>query len=259
MNPKISIVTAVYNGEKYIEQSVNSILGQTFKNFEFIIVDDGSTDSTLEIIQKLNDPRLRIIQQKNKGQTKALITGVEQAQGELIARLDADDYSLPHRLMRQIEFMDTHPEVILCGSRFQELYDDNLVPQRVLFAQTNAEIKKIISRFNPFAHSAVMFRRNSYLKCGGYNKKYLIGMDYDLWIRLMDIGEAHNIEEVLTIIRMHDESSSKVRARLKTFECIKIRCHAYSKFGGHPLLTGFFLLKSLLGLISPRRAKAPSA
>jgi glycosyltransferase involved in cell wall biosynthesis len=256
MPPKVSIVTTTYNGEKYIEESIGSILSQTFDDFEFIIVDDGSTDNTLETLRKMDDPRIRIIQQKNHGQTRALIVGVKQAQGELIARIDQDDYSLSNRLMCQVNFMDTHSNVTLCGSRFEELYGDNLVPQRVQFAQTDAEIKKIISFFNPLAHSAVMFRRDAYSKIGGYDKRFAIGMDYDLFIRLMEIGEVHNLEEVLTVIRMHDESHSTIKSRLKTMESIKIRRRAYSNFGGNPLLAGYFFLKSITGLILPPWVKS---
>jgi glycosyltransferase involved in cell wall biosynthesis len=251
MPPKVSIVLTVYNAEKYIEQSVGSIVSQTFEDFEFLIVDDGSTDSTLKKLQQIDDPRVRIIQQSNQGQTNALITGIEKAQGELIARIDADDYSLPNRLKYQVEFMDKHPKVVLCGTRFQELYGDDLCPQRVPFACTDDEIKNTISRYNPFAHSAAMYRRDAYFKTGGYAKSFIIGMDYDLWIRLMEIGEAHNIEEVLTVCRVHKESISMRNSRLKTLEGIKIRCRAYSKFGGNPLLTGFFLLKSIAGLVLP--------
>jgi glycosyltransferase involved in cell wall biosynthesis len=257
MHPKVSIVTSTYNGEQYLEESVGSMLGQTFDDFEFIIVDDGSTDNTLKKLQQMGDPRIRIIQQKNQGQTNALIAGVEQAQGELIARIDQDDYSLSHRLIRQVEFMDAHPEVNLCGSRFQELCGDDLAPQRVQFAQTDTEIRKVVSCFNPLAHSAVMFRRDAYMKVGGYDNKFSIGMDYDLFIRLMEIGQVHNIEEVLTVIRMHDESHSTKKSRLKTVEGIKIRCRAYTKFGGDPFLTGFYFLKSITGLVSPPWLKTP--
>jgi glycosyltransferase involved in cell wall biosynthesis len=251
MHPKVSIVTSTYNGEQYLKESVGSMLGQTFEDFEFIIVDDGSTDNTLEKLQQMDDPRIRIFQQSNQGQTNALIAGVEQAQGELIARIDQDDYSLSHRLIRQVEFMDAHPGVNLCGSRFQELYDDDLDPQRVQFAQTDTEIRKVISCFNPLAHSAVVFRRDAYMKVGGYDKSFSIGMDYDLFIRLMEIGQVHNLEEVLTVIRMHGESHSMKKIRLKTVEGIKIRCRAYTKFGGDPFLAGFFFLKSITSLVLP--------
>ena len=255
MAPKISIVTTTYNGEKYLTESVGSILNQTFDDFEFIIVDDGSTDNTLKALQQTNDSRIRIIQQSNQGQVDALITGIKQAQGELIARIDQDDYSLPNRLKRQVEFMDMHPNVILCGSQFQELYGDNLLPQRIQFVQTNDEIKKVISFSNPFAHSAVMFRRDAYFKVGGYDNSFVIGMDYDLFIRLMEIGEVHNLEEILTVIRMHGESHSTKKSRQSIQESLKIRYRAYSKFGGNPFLTGFFFLKSIVCLALPPRLK----
>lgn len=253
MPSKISIVTTIYNGEKYLEQSISSMLNQSYKNFEFIIVNDGSTDNTLQKLQQIDDPRICLITQENQGQTQALIDGIEQASGELVARMDVDDFSLPDRLMRQVEFMDAHPNVVFCGSRFQELYGDNLSPQRVQFVQTDSEIKNTISCFNPFAHSAVMFRRDAYFKVGGYDKKYIIGMDYDLWVRLMEIGEAYNIDEVLTVVRVHKQSISMRQSRLKTLEGIKIRSRAYSKFGGRFFLTGLLFLKSLVGLILPHR------
>jgi len=256
MPPKVSIVTTTYNGEKYLEKFIASMLSQTFEDFEFIIVDDGSTDSTLHMLQQVEDPRVRILKQNNQGQVNALITGINYAQGELIARIDQDDYSLPERLMRQLKFMDANPNVSLCGSRWQELYSANLIPQRVQFVQSDAEIKKVISYFNPFSHSAVMFRKESYFRIGGYDKSFLIAMDYDLFIRLMETGEVCNIDDVLAVVRMHDESFSKKKSRVKIFESIKIRYRAYSKFGGNPLLAGFFFLKSIVGLVLPSWLKA---
>ena len=246
----------VYNGEEYLEKSVCSILSQTFTDFEYLIVDDGSTDNSLKILQGIVDPRVCIIKQKNQGQTSALITAIEQAQGELIARIDQDDYSLANRLMRQVEFMDANPKVVLCGSRWQELHNENLVSQKTHFVHSNTDLRKIISCFNPFAHSAAMFRREAYLKIGGYNKNFSIAMDYDLFVRLMRIGEAHNIEEVLTVIRMHDISNTMKQSRLTTLESLKVRCFAFPAFGGNPLVSGFFVLKSMIALVLPRWLKA---
>ena len=251
MPPKVSIVTTAYNGEKYLEKLIASMLRQTFDDFEFIIVDDGSTDSTFHMLQQIKDPRVRIFKQSNQGQVNALITGIKYAQGELIARIDQDDYSLPDRLMRQVKFMDANPKASLCGSRWQVLYNGNLASQRVQFVQNDTEIKKIISYFNPLSHSAIMFRKESYFLVGGYDENFLIAMDYDLYIRLMEIGEVHNIDEVLAVVRMHDESYSLKKSRLKIFESIKIRCRAYSRFGGNPLFVGFFFLKSIVGLVLP--------
>ena len=246
----------VYNGEEYIEKSVCSILNQTFADFEYLIVDDGSTDNSLKILQGIVDPRVCIIKQNNQGQTSALITAIEQAQGKLIARIDQDDYSLANRLMRQVEFMDANPKVVLCGSRWQELHNENLVSQKTHFVHSNTDLRKKISCFNPFAHSAAMFRREAYLRVGGYNKNFSIAMDYDLFARLMRIGEAHNIEEVLTVIRMHDISNTMKQSRLTTLESLKVRCFAFPAFGGNPLVTGFFVFKSMIALVLPRWLKA---
>jgi glycosyltransferase involved in cell wall biosynthesis len=256
MPPKVTIVTTTYNGEKYLEEFIASILGQTFDNFEFIIVDDGSTDNTPYMLQKIEDPRVRIFKQKNQGQVNALITGIKYAQGELIARIDQDDYSLPDRLMRQVKFMDANPKVSLCGSRWQELHNGNLAPQKAQFVQSDAEIKKVISYFNPLSHSAVMFRKESYFMIGGYDKNFLIAMDYDLYMRLMGIGKVYNIDEVLAVVRMHDESFSMKKSRVKIFESIKIRSRAYCRFGGNPLYFGFFFLKSIVGFALPSWLKA---
>lgn len=256
MPPKVSIVTTTYNGEKYLEKLIASMLSQTFDDFEYIIVDDGSTDSTFHMLQQIKDPRVRIFKQSNQGQANALIKGIEYAQGELIARIDQDDYSLPNRLSHQVKFLDANPKVNLCGSRWQELNSGNLVRQKAPFTQSDAEIKKVISLFNPFSHSAVMFRKESYLEIGGYDKRFLIAMDYDLFMRLMEVGEVHNLDEVLAVVRMHDESFSMKKSRVKIFESLKIRLRAYSKFGGNPLLAGFFFLKSIIGLALPSWFKA---
>ena len=119
--PRVSVVTSVYNGEAYVEECIDSILNQTFQDFEYIILNNGSTDRTLEILNRHTDPRLHIIHQDNLGISRSLNKGISLSKSELIVRLDADDYSLPNRLEKQVTFMEQHPEISFCGSRLKEL------------------------------------------------------------------------------------------------------------------------------------------
>ena len=126
MSPKVSILTSVYNGEKYIKECIDSILNQTFYDFEYIILNDGSIDQTKNILEKYTDPRMRIIHQENLGIPKSLNKGASLCRADLIAHLDADDYVHSHWLERQFEFMGQNQDVVLCGSRFEELCDGKL-------------------------------------------------------------------------------------------------------------------------------------
>ena len=131
--PKVAVVTSVYNGEDFLEQCVHSILDQTFRDFEFIILNNGSTDETAQILNQFRDPRLRIIHQENLGVTRSLDKGVRMARADLIARLDADDYSFPNRLSKQVGFMDRNLDYELCGSKFLELTGSKISPQKSFF------------------------------------------------------------------------------------------------------------------------------
>lgn len=114
--PQISVIMSVYNGEKYLREAIDSILNQTFTHFEFIIVNDGSTDKSLNIIKSYNGSRIILVQQENKGLAAALNEGIKIAKGKYIAMMDADDISLPTRLEKQIQFMEAHPEYVAIGS-----------------------------------------------------------------------------------------------------------------------------------------------
>ena len=249
MKPIVTILTTVRNGEDFIEQCVNSILDQTFKNFEYIILNNGSTDGTANILNKFTDPRLKIVHQKNLGVSTSLNKGVRLSRCDLIARIDADDYCFPSRLERQVEVMNQHPDVVLCGSRWLELIAGKLSEQRVAFIETDQAIRKSMSLFNPFGHSAVMFRKKTFFKAGGYNCQFKYGQDYDLWLRMLSFGKAWILNEKLGVARLYEQSESHRNKRKQKLEGLQIRWNAFRQFGGNPREVLYYCLKSLVGLI----------
>lgn len=210
MTPKISVLMPVYNGEIYLRESINSVLNQTFTDFEFIIIDDGSTDSTWEILTTYTkqDPRIKLFKnEQNIGLTNSLNKGLNLAKGEYIARQDADDVSLPKRFEKQTELLDNSPETILVScdidtidsegrliGKIQRSCDPKLVPWYLLF-------------YNHVAgHSQVMFRRKPVLDLDGYSHVNRYSEDYELWSRLAQIGDIVILPEALLQQRMHSKS-----------------------------------------------------
>ena len=251
--PRVSVVTSVYNGEVYLEECIDSILNQTFQDFEYIILNNGSTDRTAEILNSYTDSRIHIINQENLGISRSLNKGINLSKSELIARLDADDYALPQRLEKQIAFMGKYPDVILCGSRILELIGEKLSEQRIAFVESDQAIKKSMSLFNPFAHSAVIFRKNIFFKAGGYNCQFKYGQDYDLWLRMLSFGEARILKEELGVVRIFEESESHRNPRKQKHEGLKVRWEAFKKFGGNPRKILYCFFKTIVGLISPSK------
>ncbi len=217
----ISVVMSVYNAEKYLTEAIDSILNQTFKQFEFIIVNDGSTDSSLNIIKSFNDSRIKIIDQENKGLSQALNIAIKTAKGNYIARLDADDIALPTRFEKQFEFLEKNLECVALGSNAiytteegQELYTSN-------FPTTWTALKEILPLDNPFLHSAVIFRKNICIKCGYYDET--IKNQYEdiiLWNRMSKYGELRNLKEVL--IKYRFVPNAITNKRKKTVDLLNI-------------------------------------
>ena len=197
--PVVSIVMAVYNGEKYIRLAIESVLGQDFKDFEFIVVDDCSTDSTPEIISSYKDER--IICKRNKtniGQTASLNVGLKSSRGEYIARIDADDMYLPGKLKKQHAFMIDHPEIEVCGTFGLKIDEYGNEIGRVKSPTTPGDILFSIFHRTPLIHVSVMMKKNVILKYGGYEGKYRYCADLSLWSKLlMDGCSIANMPEVL--------------------------------------------------------------
>ena len=234
-----------------MEECINSILKQTLQNFEYIILNNGSTDRTPEILNRYTDPRLQIIHQENLGISKSLNKGISLTKSNLIARLDADDYSSPDRLEKQITFMEQHPEIVFCGSRFKELIGKRLFTQKVRFIEKDEDIRKIVSCFNPFSHSTIVMRKKTFTKSGGYNNKFEYSQDYDLWVRMLKLGQACILKDELSVVRLTEYSFSNQHNRQQKLEGLLTRWNAFRQFGGNPAKTLFYSLKSLAGLAFP--------
>ena len=209
--PTVSVLMPVYNGARYLRASIESVLGQTFTDFEFLIVDDGSTDRTQDIIRGYEDPRIRLVNNdQNTGLAKSLNRGLRLARGGLIARHDADDVSMPFRLETQHRFLVAHPEIALLGAQ-ASLIDQN---GHTIFDHTSMPLDSLSIRWqlmfgNPILHPSVMFRRSVVLQdLGGYDEQYQLSEDYDLWSRLAQQYEVANLPDVLIAYRRHVDSTS---------------------------------------------------
>ena len=190
-SPRVSVLMPVYNGERYLREAVESILGQTFTDFEFIIVDDGSTDGTKAILGNYTDSRIvRLENSTNQGLVAALNMGLRAARGEYIARQDADDISALERFSRQNEYLDKHSAISVVGASAYEIDAEGKRLGILEIPTKEIEIKWHALFQNPFIHSAVMFRREIVAKLGGYSSlpQALHVEDYELWLRLLWSG-----------------------------------------------------------------------
>lgn len=210
---------SVYNGERYLRESVESILNQTFKDFEFIIINDGSTDKTEEILNSYKDGRLRIFNQPNQGLTRSLNKALRFAQGEYIARQDADDISLPKRIGKQVEFLDIHKDIAVLGTFARIINELGCVVGDVIqFPEIEPEkIGRRLYFGNYLAHPTVMYRSSVIKKLGGYNEDFEFSQDYELWLRVIEGGYGIvSLPEYLSLYRRHDSQKSMVSLKMQT-------------------------------------------
>ena len=206
-NPTVSIVLPVYNGEDYLRYAVDSILDQSFTDFELLIINDGSSDSSADIIDAYaqKDSRIVAIHQKNLGLVATLNKAVELSKASLIARMDADDISLPRRLETQVDLFKKNPNAVLCGSCFDVINEYNEFLKLSVAPAFSRDLKRSLHLYNPIAHGSVMFKKEAFLKAGGYSGTVGPTEDYDLWIRLAELGDFIYSERSLFKWRINPE------------------------------------------------------
>ena len=202
-HPKVSVLMPVFNSSGYLSEALQSILRQTFADFEFIIINDGSTDDSADIINKFSDPRIRLMHNgTNLGVVESLNRGLVMARGEYVARMDADDLSRPTRLAKQVAFLDNNPRVGVCGSWVRFIPDNTIWK----LPESFDEIKCWQFHSVGVAHPVVMIRRKVFVENGlFYDPRYQHIEDYELWGRALNYMDFANIQEVLLDYRISSE------------------------------------------------------
>lgn len=210
ISPKITVLLPVYNCELYIQTAVDSILNQTFTDFELLIIDDASTDATVSILKKIDDSRIQLIEKPvNTGYTNSLNFGLKLVKGEYIARMDGDDICMPERFAKQIAYLDTHLDVVVCGTTYKIIGND----KPIVLPESHEAIKRGLLWGNCISHPSVMIRKKvlddfSII----YDTSKEPAEDYDMWVRLLSMGKLHNLQEVLLEYRVYGNQVSRTRA-----------------------------------------------
>lgn len=226
----VSVIMSNYNTpEEYLRAAIESILNQTYSNFEFIIIDDCSTDNSLSIIESYNDSRIVIIRnEQNLGITKSLNRGLAVARGEFIARMDADDIAFVNRFEKQVDFLKTHPDYIVCGtgveligdweSKHSNKYICRNIPERETF-----RIHLLFGNYPNIVHPTAMFNHGLLLKNNiRYNEKYPLAQDYRMWVSCSEVAECANLHETLLFYRVHGKAVSTDRKELQKNIAVQI-------------------------------------
>lgn len=220
--PSISVIMSVYNEQDYVRRAIDSILAQSYSDFELVIIDDGSIDNSAAVIAEYPDPRIRLLRQANQGLERALNRGILLSEGQYIARMDADDQSRPDRFAKQIDFLERRPGCGLVGSCCALLLEGERDLRHFRVPLTDRAIRRQIMWENPFVHSSVMMKRWVLDKAGPYRPEYRWG-DYDLWCRVLEVCEAANLPDELVIRTVRRQGTYRGRKSAHYREKLRVQ------------------------------------
>ena len=232
ITPKVSVVMSVCDGERYLHDSVESICNQTLDDFELIVVDDGSTDGTWQILSEYaaRDSRVSLIRnEQNVGLTKSLNKALALVRGQYVARHDADDLAFPSRLEQQVRFLDEHVEVGLIGASSYVVDEHGRVVDIYRVPSTDVEIRWRMLFSNPFIHCTIMFRSSLVEQVGSYDEKIRFAQDYDYWVRIAEVCQLFNIARPLASWRLNTRSISQTRGRSQQASALRTSVDQVSK------------------------------
>lgn len=234
ISPTISVLMPVYNGERYLKQAIESILAQTFTDFEFLIIDDGSSDRSIEILQTYaaQDSRIRLTLRENRGIPRTRNQLLAQATGELVAIMDADDVALPDRFQLQVEFLRQHPEVVCVGGALDWIDEKGRLLGHCPMPQDDAELQKLmLGGISLLHHPTTMARRAALVQVGGYNETMTASSDLDLWLRLGEIGQLANLPDTVLQYRLHAKSITHAKQTKQAADALAACQRAWKRRG----------------------------
>jgi glycosyltransferase involved in cell wall biosynthesis len=216
--PKISVIITVFNGDAFLNDTLESLFKQDDDDFEIVVINDGSTDKTSDILCDWVDreSQLRVFNKEHLGRIGALNEGIKQARGRYIAISDADDLSRVDRLRIQAHYLDTHPSVGMVGS-YAKVIDDKglLTGDEIIAPENHVDIVRILLRYNPFVHSSVMYRRDILGGTGGYTSRFIPGFEWEMYAKIIEQAEVATIPEFLVLYRRYPTSLTFRRSWLR--------------------------------------------
>jgi glycosyltransferase involved in cell wall biosynthesis len=235
-SPAVSVVLPVHNGADFLKAALDSILAQTVRDFECIVVDDGSSDATPAMLADIAraDPRVRIVRIEHAGIVAALNRGLAEARGSLIMRMDSDDIALPERMARQVAFLAAEPAVAVVGGAIELIDRAGATIRRVDYPITPTETAAAILKGSPLAHPAVMMRRDVIREAGGYRPQFQYAEDYDLWLRVGERWAIANLPELVLRYRNHSQKVSVRRASQQAIVTVAAQMAATARRAGQP-------------------------
>lgn len=231
-SPSVSVLLPVRNTEAFIRQAVESILNQTFFDLELVVVDDGSTDNTPAILADIasREPRIVVLTQPSAGIVSALELARARARGRYIARMDADDISLPSRLALQVTCLDDNPSIVALGAQVRFMDERGQVGRIGRYPVSPKRCRRYLDYGSPLCHPAVMMRATALAEVGGYSRRFEPAEDFDLWLRLTSLGEIANLKEVLLHYRQHGAATTSARAHANAVAtALALVCNRYGE------------------------------
>jgi glycosyltransferase involved in cell wall biosynthesis len=234
----LTVLLPVFNGERYVGETIDSVRAQSYGDFEFLIVDDGSLDRTPDILRDYaqSDSRIRLLRHENHGVGYSLNRGLVEARGRLIAQIGADDIALPDRLKKQVDFLEEHPDYVLVGGYLRIIDAHGRAIGLRRYPTNDRRLRSVILVYNPFGAPSVMYRRTDALAAGGFTTRFATSEDYDFVLRLAKRGKVANLPEALTSYRLHGDAVKSTQTLRQLRDTLDAKRTACIEYGYRPSL-----------------------